>query len=82
VFETYQSAGLRLFDLADAYHPVEIGHFVPPPPGFSMDARAAPGAKQVLHSADLYVAPNGLVYITDFNAGLYIAEWTGEQAVF
>jgi hypothetical protein len=81
LFETYQSAGLRVFDLEDAYHPVEIGHFVPPPPAFSMDARA-PGAKQVLHSADLYVAPNGLVYITDFNAGLYIAEWTGDQAVF
>jgi hypothetical protein len=35
-----------------------------------------------LHSADLYVAPNGLAYITDFNAGLYIAEWTAGGGVF
>jgi hypothetical protein len=46
-----------------------------------MDARA-PGVKQILHSADLYVDKRGLVYISDFNAGLYIAEWTGDAAVF
>lgn len=81
IFETYQSAGLRLFDLADPFRPQDIGHFVPPPPAFSMDARA-PDVKQVLHSADLYVDRNGLVYITDFNAGLYVVEWTGEASVF
>ena len=81
LFETYQNAGLRVFDLQNPYRPEEIGYFVPPPPAFSMDARA-PGAKQVLHSADLYVEANGLVYITDFNAGLYIAEWTAGGGVF
>jgi hypothetical protein len=81
LFETYQNAGLRVFDLKNPYRPEEIGYFVPPPPALSMDARA-PGVKQILHSADLYVEPNGLVYITDFNAGLYIAEWTGGGGVF
>ncbi|MGN6100058.1 MAG: LVIVD repeat-containing protein [Devosia sp.] len=81
LFETYQNAGLRVFDLKNPYRPEEIGYFVPPPPAFSMDARA-PGVKQILHSADLYVDKRGLVYISDFNAGLYIAEWTGDAAVF
>jgi hypothetical protein len=81
VFATYQNAGLRLFDLENPYRPEEIGHIVPPPPAFSMDSRAA-GIQQILHTADLAVDRNGLVYLTDFNAGLYIAEWTGDAAVF
>jgi hypothetical protein len=30
-----------------------------------------------LHSADVYVQPDGLMYMTDFNAGLYIMQWEG-----
>ena len=41
-----------------------------------------PGVRQVLHSVDLYVDRSGLVYITDFNAGLYVLEWTGQPSVF
>jgi hypothetical protein len=31
----------------------------------------------VLHSADVFVDKNGIVYFTDFSAGLYIAEYRG-----
>jgi hypothetical protein len=75
VFATYQNAGLRIFDIENPFRPEEVGYFVPPLPAKMVDAR--PETKRQLHSADLYVQPNGLVYMTDFNAGLYIMEWSG-----
>ena len=74
VFATYQNAGVRVFDISNAFRPQEIAYFVPPPPAFKMDTR--PGtSSSVLHSVDLFVQPDGLLYMTDFNAGLYILEW-------
>ena len=32
----------------------------------------------MLHSAHVFVQPDGMMYMTDFNAGLYIMEWIGE----
>jgi hypothetical protein len=31
----------------------------------------------VIHTADVSVTPEGLVYFTDYNAGLYVTEYTG-----
>ena len=77
IFATYQNAGLRIFDIRNPFRPEEVGYFVPPPPARSMDPR--PGtSKTILHTADLYVQPDGVIYITDFNAGLYIVEWNGK----
>ncbi|MEJ0011741.1 MAG: hypothetical protein WDM94_03755 [Bauldia sp.] len=76
IFATYQNAGVRVFDIRNQFRPEEIAYFVPPPPARSMDPR--PGtSKAILHTCDVYVQPNGLMYITDFNAGLYILEWDG-----
>jgi hypothetical protein len=75
IFATYQSAGLRIFDLANPFRPEEVAYFVPPPPARMVDPR--PDMKCVLHSADVYVQPDGLMYMTDFNAGLYIMQWEG-----
>ena len=36
-----------------------------------------PNRPIVLHSADVFVDKNALCYCTDFNAGLYIVEYTG-----
>ncbi|WP_282586419.1 hypothetical protein [Lichenifustis flavocetrariae] len=33
-----------------------------------------PGIVPQLHTADVYVEPSGLAYITDFNAGLHIVQ--------
>jgi hypothetical protein len=73
IFATYQNAGLRIFDLANPFRPEEVAYFVPPPPARMIDPR--PDMKTVLHSADVYVQPDGRLYLTDFNAGLYILEW-------
>jgi len=36
-----------------------------------------PGRKAVIQSADIFVDSAGLIYCTDYNAGLYIVEFGG-----
>jgi hypothetical protein len=75
IFATYQNAGLRIFDLQNPFRPEEVAYLVPPPPSRMIDPR--PNMKRVLHSADVFVQPDGLMFMTDFNAGLYIMQWKG-----
>ena len=75
IFATYQSAGLRAYDLRDAFHPCEAGWFVPPTPTRWMEPLR--GRPKVLHSSDIFVDAQGLCYLTDYDAGLYIAQWRG-----
>jgi hypothetical protein len=76
IFATYQNAGVRVYDIRNAYQPVEVGACVPPAPKKLMDPR--PNRPVVLHSADVYVDRNGIVYCTDWSgAGLHIMEYTG-----
>ena len=64
-----------MYDIRDQFRPVEVAAYVPPRPTVWVDPR--PNRPVVLHSADVYVDRNGLVYVTDFNAGLYILEYQG-----
>lgn len=75
IFATYQNAGLRVFDISDPFRPREAGWFVPPTPSRWMEPLR--GRAKVLHSADVFVDRNGLAYLTDYDAGLYIVQWTG-----
>ncbi len=75
VFATYQNAGIRVFDISDAYQPREVASYVPVDPVHMVDKR--PGRPAVIQSADLFVDARGLVYATDSNAGLSILEFTG-----
>ena len=75
IFATYQNAGIRLFDISDAFAPKEIGALVPPQPTTLADAR--PNRARVIQSADVFVDAKGLIYATDYNAGLYILEFSG-----
>ncbi len=74
-FATYQSAGVRVYDIADPFRPEEIGHFVPPMPTRWMEPLR--GRAQMRHTADIFVSADGLIYATDYDAGLYILEWKG-----
>jgi hypothetical protein len=73
VFATFQSGGVRVYDIDNAFRPKEVAHFVPPPPKKLIDPR--PGIKRITHSADLYVTRDALIYVTDYNGGLYVLEY-------
>jgi hypothetical protein len=72
IFATYQNAGIRVFDISNAFAPKEIGALVPPQPTRLADTR--PNRARVIQSADVFVDAAGLIYATDYNAGLYIME--------
>jgi hypothetical protein len=68
IFSTWFNGGLRATDIGDQDRPVEVGHFVPPPP---------PGQKAPLIN-DLFVDSDNLVYFTDRRGGgMYVVEYTG-----
>ena len=75
IFATYQNAGIRVFDISDAFAPHEVGALVPASPVRIMDKR--PDRPKVIQSADVFVDAGGLIYATDYNAGLYILEFGG-----
>ncbi len=75
IFATYQNAGVRVYDIRDPFRPQEVGACVPPPPVRMVDPR--PNRPAVLHSADVHVDIDGIVYCTDFNAGLSVMEFLG-----
>jgi hypothetical protein len=72
MFATYQNAGVRAFDITNAFEPKEIGALVPPEPVRLIDTR--PNRARVIQSADVFVDVTGLIYVTDYNAGLYVME--------
>ncbi len=75
VFATYYNAGVRVYDIRDQFRPQEIAYYVPPNPAKMMDPR--PNRPQVIQSCDCYVDRNGIMYLTDPNAGLNILQFEG-----
>jgi hypothetical protein len=75
VFATYYNAGVRVYDIADPFRPTEVGYYVPADPEYMVDPR--PNRPQVIQCCDCYVDPNGLMYLTDTNAGLHILQFEG-----
>ena len=55
--------------------PAGNAFYVPPNPARMMDPR--PNRPQVIQSCDCYVDRNGLMYLTDPNAGLSILQFEG-----
>jgi hypothetical protein len=66
IFVTWFSAGLRAVDIGNPYAPAEIGHYVPHP---------GPGETRI-HSNDVFLNRDGLIYLIDRFNGLDILEWT------
>jgi len=77
VFATWQNAGVRAFDLSDPLNPVETGALVPGAPTTMVDKR--PGRPRVIQLADVFADSQGLLYCTDYNAGLFIIEYEGRR---
>ncbi|KGA24637.1 hypothetical protein AO825_11795 [Pectobacterium brasiliense] len=75
IFATYQNAGVRAYDISNPYQPKETGALVPAAPAKMIDKR--PGRPQIIQSCDVFVDADGIIYSTDYNAGLSIIEYRG-----
>jgi hypothetical protein len=75
IFATLHNAGVRVYDIDNPFRPREVGYFVPPNPERMMDPR--PNRPQVILSCDCFVDPQGVMYLTDSNAGLNILQFEG-----
>ncbi|WP_174871113.1 LVIVD repeat-containing protein [Pectobacterium polaris] len=75
IFATYQNAGVRAYDISNPYQPKETGALVPAAPDRMVDKR--PGRPQIIQSCDVFVDASGIIYSTDYNAGLSIIEYRG-----
>ena len=77
IFATYQNAGIRVFDISNAFAPKEVGALVPPAPAPARMMDKRPNRTRVIQSADVFVDAAGIVYATDYNGGLSIIEFEG-----
>jgi len=75
IFATYQNAGVRVFDIRNQFQPRQVALYVPPAPEKMFDPR--PASQRRIQTCDVFVDRNGMLYITDYNAGLYILEYVG-----
>jgi hypothetical protein len=75
IFATYHNAGVRVFDIRNQYEPKEIASWVPPMPKAMIDPR--PRVARNALTCDCYVTKDGLIFATDWNAGLHVLEYRG-----
>ena len=75
IFATYNNAGVRVFDIKDAFAPKEIAYWVPPTPARLIDPR--PNVSLAAKTADVYVTTEGLMFVSDWNAGMHVLEYEG-----
>jgi hypothetical protein len=75
IFATYHNAGVRVFDIKDQFAPKEIASWVPPPPARLIDPR--PNVSRTAMTCDVYVTPEGLMYLSDWNGGLHVMQYEG-----
>ncbi len=75
IYATYNNAGVRIFDIKDQFAPKEIASWVPPIPKKLVDPR--PNIGLDAKTADLYVTKEGLMFVSDWNAGMHVLEYKG-----
>jgi hypothetical protein len=75
IFATYNNAGVRVFDIKDAFAPKEIAFWVPPAPQRLIDPR--PNVALAAKTCDAHVTPEGLMYVSDWNAGMHVLQYEG-----
>jgi hypothetical protein len=72
LYQTWVNAGLRIYDISDAYQPREIGYFIPPDP-------PAGAKRHSIDAADVLVDTRGYIYVTDRSQGIWVLRYTGPK---
>ena len=75
IFATYNNAGVRIFDISNQFSPKEVAYWAPPIPNKLIDPR--PNIALDAKTADLYVTKEGLIFVSDWNAGMHVLEYKG-----
>jgi len=75
IFATYNNAGVRVFDIKDAFAPKEIASWIAPAPKRLIDPR--PNISLAAKTCDAYVTPEGLMFVSDWNAGMHVLQYEG-----
>ena len=75
IFSTYNNAGVRIFDIRNQFAPKEVAYWVPPTPKKLIDPRANIGLDA--KTADLWVTKEGMMFVSDWNAGMHVLEYKG-----
>jgi hypothetical protein len=77
LYVTWFNAGLRAFDISDPRLPREIGWFIPATP----TERTGPLPQEALEAStqDVVLDTRGYVYITDYNLGVFVLRFTGDN---
>jgi hypothetical protein len=75
IFATYNNAGVRVFDIKDAFAPKEIASWIAPAPKRLIDPR--PSISLAAKTCDAYVTPEGLMFVSDWNAGMHVLQYEG-----
>jgi hypothetical protein len=75
IVATYNNAGVRVFDIKDAFAPKEIASWVPPVPKKLIDPR--PNVGLAAKTCDAYVTTDGLMYVSDWNGGMHVLQYEG-----
>jgi hypothetical protein len=75
IIATYNNGGVRVFDIRNQFQPAEVAFWVPPTPAKLIDPR--PNIALAAKTADAYVTPEGLMYVSDWNAGLHVLQYEG-----
>ena len=75
IVATYNNAGVRVFDITDAFAPREIASWVPPVPQKLIDPR--PNVGLAAKTCDVYVTTDGLMYVSDWNGGMHVLQYEG-----
>jgi len=66
---------VRVFDIRDAFAPKEVAYWVTPTPKKLVDPR--PNVSLAAKTCDAYVTPDGLMYVSDWNAGMHVLQYEG-----
>ena len=66
---------MRVFDITQPVRAAEVASWVPPAPAKLIDPR--PNVALAAKTADLFVTRDGLIYVSDWNAGLNVLQYEG-----